>query len=412
MFHKPICNWTTHDNATHDLRMGFRQFLYPTRGVSDGRDTYLFFCKVVQNVWDDRNLNETMMSLYGGARLRSPNAYPPPLLVDNPPLEHPTKPVVDIDIEYLQGVCIANSFAHSDSLRGKGLYSLPSLLNHSCLPSVHKEFLGNMMLVRASRDMKKGEEVTTAYLSDNKPYDERQFRLKRSWKFKCSCVACEAASKDSLKARETRRELMKRINPMLSALVTRLDKKALEGIVSEAKKICEDMRKTYSEAHSTLMAGIKLELAEAVMYYASLTERLGNVGIDPTMLKLTLELRMECLDLSGIRVCDRSKYGALPKDAEKTPLPIDKSQVATPQRREIIFTMLQIVQQFEQFSDKKRAQRWLDAVLYGSSVRPTIRVDLTKRRPTVGKVYSGGSNEVFKILYGSHLPTLGLTGRI
>lgn len=41
-----------------------------------------------------------------------------------------------------------------------GLFLVASLINHSCRPSAARIFLGDLMFLRAARDLEKGEEVT------------------------------------------------------------------------------------------------------------------------------------------------------------------------------------------------------------------------------------------------------------
>ncbi len=230
MVHKPICSWSPNDKVTHGVEAarGLRIVMLPARRITDGRPSYLLPCKAVQNIWDDRNKYETMMSLFAGSHVGSPNAYPPPLHVDNPPLEHPTRPVVDIDIEYVHGVVGANSFSYCEAQGAMGLYGLPSLLNHSCLPSAHRTFVCDAIVVRACRDMKKGEEVTVPYIAPSVPYDERRLRLMRSWKFKCTCELCEADSKDDIKAREKRRTIMKTLGQTMHTLQPNLRQAAAQ----------------------------------------------------------------------------------------------------------------------------------------------------------------------------------------
>ncbi len=104
----------------------------------------------------DRHMYETTRALFSGKAEKEPNAFPPPF-VDTPPFEYPGCPVVDIDIEYVEGVVQFNSFT-TDS--GEALYAMPSLLNHSCLPTAHRQFLGDAFLLRAITDMKQVDEVT------------------------------------------------------------------------------------------------------------------------------------------------------------------------------------------------------------------------------------------------------------
>ncbi len=364
MFHKPICKWSINDNVTHDLGVKLRLITLPTEVVFEARDSYLFFSKVVQSVWDDRNKYETILSLFGGWHARSPKSYPPPLLVDTPPLEHPTKPAVDIDIEYVQGVVNANSFAYAES-RGRALYALVSLCNHSCLPSAHKTFVGDAILVRASQDMKKGEEVTLHYILPSEPYDERRFRLMRSWKFKCTCVVCEADSQDDVDARLKRRAMTKELDQIMNTMIRTMDREVLKRMAKDVKRLCDDMKATYNRSRSDSTGGVKFELAAGVRIHAAVIERLGRVTSDPSLLKQTIELRMNCLDFSGIKVTDRSMLGALPK--QKGTLPIDTSRVSALEQATTILMMLQMVKSFDECGQKMRAQRWLDATVHRTS---------------------------------------------
>ncbi len=347
--------------------MGLRLTLCPAGGTSDGRDSYLFFSKLVQSVWDDRNKYETILSLFGGGHLRSPNAYPPQLLIETPPLEHPTKPIADIDIEYIQGVLNANSFGYSKKNSGKGLYALPSLLNHSCLSSAQRTFVGDAIVIRASRDMKKGEEVTVPYLLPSDPYDERRFRFMRSWRFKCTCALCEADSQDDVDARLKRRAMKKELDQITDALVCTVDREVLKRLAKDAKRLCDDMGATYNSSHSVSTGGIKFELAAAHRTYATVTQRLGRTTMDTSMMKQTIESKMDSLDFMGMKVTDRSMFGALPE--QKTSLPIDTSRISPADHMELIFMMLQMVQSFDEIGQKQRSQRWLDACLHSTFFR-------------------------------------------
>lgn len=60
------------------------------------------------------------------------------------------------------------------------LFLVGSLVNHSCRPTAARVFLGDMMFVRAARDMNSGEEITDGYISVLQPsFDRREKLLKR-----------------------------------------------------------------------------------------------------------------------------------------------------------------------------------------------------------------------------------------
>jgi len=75
---------------------------------------------------------------------------------------------------------------------GKGLYPTFALFNHSCESNVSKYFIGDLMVVQASKNIKKGEEVTENYhpIAMVLERDERQKYLESSYNFVCACTAC------------------------------------------------------------------------------------------------------------------------------------------------------------------------------------------------------------------------------
>eukprot|EP00747_Dinoflagellata_sp_TGD_P178809 gnl/TRDRNA2_/TRDRNA2_28471_c0_seq1.p1 gnl/TRDRNA2_/TRDRNA2_28471_c0~~gnl/TRDRNA2_/TRDRNA2_28471_c0_seq1.p1 ORF type:complete len:492 (+),score=55.18 gnl/TRDRNA2_/TRDRNA2_28471_c0_seq1:119-1594(+) len=70
-----------------------------------------------------------------------------------------------------------------------GVFLLASLLNHDCVPSATRHFLGDAILVRASRQLVPGDEVTTAYAPSFDSLEKRRACL-RGYGFECRCVRC------------------------------------------------------------------------------------------------------------------------------------------------------------------------------------------------------------------------------
>ncbi len=88
------------------------------------------------------------------------------------------------------GADITKDWPHREGT-GSGLWLLPSFYNHSCAANAQRKFLGDCMIVRATREVAAGEEVFLSYAPTELPYDERQKRLK-FWGFKCRCPRCRA----------------------------------------------------------------------------------------------------------------------------------------------------------------------------------------------------------------------------
>ncbi|KAI1292657.1 SET and MYND domain-containing protein 4 [Halotydeus destructor] len=76
---------------------------------------------------------------------------------------------------------------------GIGIYLTARLLNHSCEPNVViGHFDGDVVVIYAAKDIKKGEELFHCYGANRKWQicSERAKLLKESYHFDCACVAC------------------------------------------------------------------------------------------------------------------------------------------------------------------------------------------------------------------------------
>ena len=88
---------------------------------------------------------------------------------------------------------------------GSAIYTVSSYLNHSCQPSARPSFASGTseMSIVASRDLKKGDELTIAFVDVNQHPNEttldcrrrRRTELVRGWRFSCGCERCTEESK-------------------------------------------------------------------------------------------------------------------------------------------------------------------------------------------------------------------------
>ena len=75
---------------------------------------------------------------------------------------------------------------------GGAVFYAPSFINHSCIPNATYFTIGDMMFVRANRDIQQDEEITIHYLYvDQLGQEERNETLERVWEFTCQCELCE-----------------------------------------------------------------------------------------------------------------------------------------------------------------------------------------------------------------------------
>lgn len=83
-----------------------------------------------------------------------------------------------------------NSNKDIKSFGSCGIWVQASYINHSCISNVRRSFIGDMMIVRATRDLEADTELTFWYQSpDGISPKALQKRLK-SWGFTCDCAMC------------------------------------------------------------------------------------------------------------------------------------------------------------------------------------------------------------------------------
>ncbi|KAL5116298.1 hypothetical protein ACEQ8H_005756 [Pleosporales sp. CAS-2024a] len=122
-----------------------------------------------------------------------------------------------------------------------GLWVQAAYINHSCMPNAWKEYIGDMMVVRATRGISAGEEIFHAY-DESSDYVARQASLMTTWGFHCVCKLCEAESADDAKVRAKREQL----RGEAEAFVARehwADVKRLT--IAKAQRIAKGIEETY-----------------------------------------------------------------------------------------------------------------------------------------------------------------------
>ncbi|KAL2610497.1 hypothetical protein R1flu_029070 [Riccia fluitans] len=72
---------------------------------------------------------------------------------------------------------------------GRGLWILPSFVNHSCVANAIHNILGDTMFIRAVRDIDEGEEIFLSYVDPLHNFLERTSKLEERG-FRCRCSLC------------------------------------------------------------------------------------------------------------------------------------------------------------------------------------------------------------------------------
>ena len=141
-----------------------------------------------------------------------------------------------------------------------GLWINAAYVNHSCVANAKKEYIGDLLLLRAVRDIKVGEEITHAY-SDVADLEARAESLMTTWDFVCHCKLCEAERADGKELRDRRMELAGQAASFMEREAS--PKHAKRLAVAKAEKIAKGLKETYDERRYDGLPRSMLEPVEA-----------------------------------------------------------------------------------------------------------------------------------------------------
>lgn len=176
-----------------------------------------------------------------------------------------------VDVFRVQDIMSRNAFGPGsqygeESLRNAstGLWVHAAYINHSCIPNARKEYTGDLMILRATRPIKAGEELFHAY-DESLDYDARQKALKRTWGFECDCALCTAELTDGQTVRDKRMELVGEADAFIERTPWAGAKRL---VLRKAQRLVQSIEETYdAERYKDLPKrhadGIRAWLAKA-----------------------------------------------------------------------------------------------------------------------------------------------------
>lgn len=145
-----------------------------------------------------------------------------------------------------------------------GLWVTAAYTNHACVGNAMRAFIGDMMIMHATRDIKQGEEILMPYRLPDVDHDATQAELKKIWGFACDCVLCVAEAKSSQSQREVRLRLNTQNWDFLDTNVLQKLEATKEKELTRLTKRKEHIAKTYDNG---AFEGIpRLALANVTFY--------------------------------------------------------------------------------------------------------------------------------------------------
>lgn len=141
-----------------------------------------------------------------------------------------------------------------------GIWITASYMNHACDGNAARAFLGDMMLLHATKDIAKGQEILIPYLTPAMDHAVTSVRLQRQWGFSCHCAICTAETKGSQAQREKRTALVKKAEEMLSQHEPDLTGLPTALLVAKFEELYSQLRGTYD--HTTVTTAPRVALVQ------------------------------------------------------------------------------------------------------------------------------------------------------
>ncbi|KAJ5605534.1 hypothetical protein N7510_008315 [Penicillium lagena] len=117
-----------------------------------------------------------------------------------------------------------------------GLWPLASSMNHSCNSNADHSYIGDMMIVRASKNIPPNTEITLMYQTPSPDSNRELQKRLRHWGFQCNCVICKdfQSTKKSVlaKRKRLRNELYRCFKATDGMPRKRIDLPKIETIIS------------------------------------------------------------------------------------------------------------------------------------------------------------------------------------
>lgn len=222
--------------AARDLRAGDvvlveKATLLPNQ-YDPSRASAALYALMVRQLCDNPSLAGAVLGLHAGGDEAEAGYYAPRSSSNGLENSSTLVVVVDgvpvVDVFLVEAIRTRNCFsappstledtrpgAPEDRL-AKGLWVHASAMNHSCVPNSMRSFVGDVLISRATRDIREGDEIFHQYVPGKALPDARSRQLRDRWGFECDCGLCvgERRSPEAMQAR--RRELLAAVEKLCS----------------------------------------------------------------------------------------------------------------------------------------------------------------------------------------------------
>lgn len=132
--------------------------------------------------------------------------------------------------------------------KASGTWLHASRANHSCIPNADRSFIGDMIVIRATRGIEAGEEIYLNYLTPKCSYMDRKDWLSL-FGIDCDCPLCEVEKLMPAQILSKRAKLVEEINVFISTNAAGREPKPSAAAVKKAECLMAQLEDTYPEEH-------------------------------------------------------------------------------------------------------------------------------------------------------------------
>ena len=193
-----------------------------------------------------------------------------------------------------------------------GLWETVSYINHECNGNSMRSFIGDMIIIRATRDIKEDEEICMPYLVSNVDNTITQKKL-QSWGFECDCNLCNAERLTTPLQRKQRNEISSKLKDLLGDQQTHFK---VEALYKRAKatyddKIFKNLPRIGLLSTGWLLCSLHLKTKAWPKLVAAAVTLLEDLGYAVQMDDRVIEIdRQHCLTMHyGIDAAMSAAYG-------------------------------------------------------------------------------------------------------
>ncbi|GAA6028981.1 hypothetical protein JCM8097_001536 [Rhodosporidiobolus ruineniae] len=268
-------------------------------GYTDTPGRHVLGCAIASRMLDDPSTAPFVYGLYGDKQYPPTGTFPLGSLSkrnvkikQNPPA---------IDLPRLEEIGLQNRFhIHADRApmdlwvdSPSGLFLSASIFNHSCCYNADWLVLGDFMLVRARSPIRKGEEITVAYVDVSKPYQRRLDVCAVHFDDGCTCPLCQLDRLDGSVEVNRRHKLIEQRLPALQEAHKRLKKNLpptepfqLHQQQRDLASLVDDLEQTYSSTRGVLKPELSLPLAMLADFHFSTRRKSARKANELTLRSL------------------------------------------------------------------------------------------------------------------------------